>query len=88
MGSTSRKQFIRQSGFAVAALLLHDHFFFGKKKPLLSFSTLGCPDWSFAQILEAAHRYGYKGIEVRGIQRELDLVKCKEFNSPANIEAT
>jgi sugar phosphate isomerase/epimerase len=83
-----RRRFIQQSGFALATLLLHDKFSFGKTKPLLSFSTLGCPDWTFPEIIAAARQYGYSGIEVRGIQRELDLVKCKEFNSPESIKST
>ena len=33
----------------------------------LSFTTLGCPDWSFAKILEEAQRIGYEGVEIRGI---------------------
>jgi sugar phosphate isomerase/epimerase len=84
----SRRRFIQHSGAALAALLVSDQFHFGKNKPLLSFSTLGCPDWSFDEILLAARKHGYSGIELRGIQRELDLVKCKEFNSPENIQAT
>ena len=57
-----------------------------KSKPLLlSFSTLGCPDWTFDQIVNFAKIHGYNGIELRGIQRELDLVKCSEFNSPSAI---
>lgn len=53
------------------------------KDPLLSFSTLGCPDWSFDQIISFAGEQGYNGIELRGIQRELDLTRCKEFSSAA-----
>lgn len=34
----------------------------------LSFSTLGCPDWSFAQVLENARAMGFSGIEVRGLE--------------------
>ena len=57
-----------------------------KTKPLLlSFSTVGCPDWTFDQIIHFAKVHDYNGIELRGIQRELDLVKCREFNSPAAI---
>lgn len=53
-----------------------------KRKPLrLSFSTLGCPDWSFDQIIEFAKLHAYTGIEVRGIQREMDLPKCQVFTS-------
>ncbi len=53
--------------------------------PRLSFSTLGCPDWSFDKIIEFGSKHGYQGIEIRGIQRELDLTKSPAFNSPAAI---
>ena len=59
-----------------------------KKLPPLSFSTLGCPDWTFPAIMDFAVKNGYSGIEVRGIQRQMDLVKCPEFSNPANIAAT
>ena len=32
-----------------------------------SFTTLGCPDWSFDRILKEAGRMGYTGVEIRGI---------------------
>jgi sugar phosphate isomerase/epimerase len=54
----------------------------------LSFSTLGCLDWDFATIIDFAARHGYAGIEVRGIQRQLDLTKCKEFETPAARKQT
>ncbi len=60
----------------------------GKNIPLLSFSTLGCPDWTFARILDFAAGHGYKGIELRGILRQLDLTKCPEFSSPESIAAS
>lgn len=53
----------------------------------LAFSTLGCPEWTFDQILDAAQRLGYDGIEFRGILDQLDLVNVPEF-SPAQIAAT
>ncbi|HEY3322019.1 MAG TPA: sugar phosphate isomerase/epimerase family protein [Planctomycetota bacterium] len=31
----------------------------------LSFTTLGCPDWSWEQIAQNAKAYGYDGIELR-----------------------
>ncbi|MDD5898658.1 MAG: sugar phosphate isomerase/epimerase [Clostridia bacterium] len=34
----------------------------------LAFSTLGCPDWRMEQILDAATRLGYQGVELRGVQ--------------------
>jgi sugar phosphate isomerase/epimerase len=48
----------------------------------LSFSTLGCPDWSFDKIIDFAKSNSYTGIEVRGILREMDLTKVREFASP------
>jgi sugar phosphate isomerase/epimerase len=45
----------------------------------VSFSTLGCPEWSLAKILAEADRLGYGGIELRGIQGEMDLPKCPEL---------
>ncbi len=44
-----------------------------------SFSTLACPDWHFEQVLEAAVNYGFDGVELRVISRELDLWKLREF---------
>ena len=31
----------------------------------LSFSTLACPSWSVAEIVDAADRFGYDGVELR-----------------------
>jgi sugar phosphate isomerase/epimerase len=59
-----------------------------RAKPRLAFSTLGCPDWSLAQILDCAQANDYQGIELRGLQRQLDLPQCPEFNSPAAIAST
>ena len=81
MSQSTRKEFLQTSAVLLAALLTGSSFDFKKKKPLLAFSTLGCPDWTFEQIVNFAVQHGYKGIEVRGIQREMDLPKCKEFNS-------
>ncbi len=49
----------------------------------LGFSTLGCPKWSFDEILTNAKNYGFDGFEVRGIQGEMDLLRIPEFQ-PAN----
>jgi sugar phosphate isomerase/epimerase len=59
-----------------------------KRKPLLSFSTLGCPDWDFRQIAEFAVKHDYAGIELRGIKRQMDLPQCGEFSSPEKQKAT
>ncbi len=45
----------------------------------LAFSTLGCPKWPWSRILEQASELGYSGIELRGIEAEMDLTKRAEF---------
>ena len=83
----TRREFIQNGTallFGSAGLL---SFTAEKKTPLLAFSTLGCPDWTFNRIVDFAVRQQYQGIELRGLMRELDLTKCKEF-SKANIAAT
>jgi sugar phosphate isomerase/epimerase len=55
-------------------------------KPRISFSTLACPEWSWAQIAERAAEYGYDGVEIRLIKRETDLLARLEF-SEQNIAA-
>ncbi len=45
----------------------------------LGFSTLGCPSWSWQQVLDAASTEGYAVIELRGLSGEMDLTKRPEF---------
>jgi sugar phosphate isomerase/epimerase len=78
----TRKEFIRNASLAMASLTLGPLTGFLQKKPLLSFSTLGCPDWSFQQITDFAMQHGYSGIEMRGLQRQMDLPQCPEFSTP------
>lgn len=88
MPHTTRKEFLQSSAVLLTTILAGTSFDFKKNKPLLSFSTLGCPDWTFQQITSFAVQHGYKGIEVRGIQRQLDLTKCPEFSTEENRKAT
>lgn len=53
----------------------------------ISFSTLGCPGWSWEDMLSTAKDIGFDGIEVRGIGNELYVPKVKHF-SDDNIELT
>jgi len=84
---STRRDFLRSTTLAGLAFTMAS---FDSKKytPLLSFSTLGCPDWSFETILNFAVENGYSGVELRGIKRQLDLTKCPEFSSKENILAT
>ncbi len=79
MSTVTRKQFLQTTTLAFAALAISSSFKAGKKNVLLSFSTLGCPDWTLQQIVDFAVQHGYKGIEVRGLQRRMDLTGCPEF---------
>lgn len=84
MNHSSRREFLQHSAVLLATALAGSSFIKGKYSPLLSFSTLGCPDWSFRQIVDFAAEHKYAGLEVRGIQRQLDLSKCNEFSSCQN----
>lgn len=86
--SHTRKEFLQISAVLLTTLVAGTSFDFKKKKPLLSFSTLGCPDWTFQQITDFAVQHGYKGIEVRGLQRQIDLTKCPEFSTEESRKAT
>jgi len=46
----------------------------------LAFSTLGCPDWSWDQILTFAQKSGFSGIELRGIGPDLDILSSPVFS--------
>ncbi len=86
--SISRKAFLKNTAVLCAGAALATSFKYLPKTPKLSFSTLGCPDWSFLRIADFAVEHGYKGIEVRGLQREMDLPQSKEFNTPERRNAT
>ncbi|MDE6678532.1 MAG: AMP-binding protein [Ruminococcus sp.] len=45
----------------------------------ISFSTLACPEWSWADICSIAKDLKFNGIEVRGIGDEIFSVKVKSF---------
>lgn len=86
---TNRRTFIRQSAVLAGSLLAGQALLAGTaKSPLLSYSTLGCPQWPLAQILDFGAAKGYQGIEIRGILGELNLVKVPGFTSAAAIKVT
>ncbi len=88
MRSTTRKEFLQASGLLLAASIAGKSFATSKKAlPLLSFSTLGCPDWPLQKAMEFAAANGYQGLELRGILRQMDLTKCDDFLNDANIAA-
>src|ERR1022692_4365349 len=87
MTTFSRRQFLKATSLLMTVPLVPDLFRMKKYHPLLSFSTLGCPDWTFPTIVDFAVQHNYDGIELRGILREMNLTKCPEF-SPSQIAGT
>jgi sugar phosphate isomerase/epimerase len=47
----------------------------------LSFTTLGCPDWTLWQIVDNAVQMGYDAVDFRGLQDNLDITAAPEFTS-------
>jgi len=52
----------------------------------LSFTTLGCPNWTLRQIAENAASMGYDAVDFRGLQDALDITTTAEFT--AGLAAT
>ena len=80
----NRREFLKQSTalFGLSAL-----DFSAPKNALLSFSTLGCPAWTFSQAIQHASANNYQGIEIRGIKGDLDLPNQPIF-SATNLAST
>ncbi|MDR0326593.1 MAG: sugar phosphate isomerase/epimerase, partial [Oscillospiraceae bacterium] len=53
----------------------------------LSFSTVGCPNWTWAEILSCAADLGFLGIELRGMGDDLSLRTIPIFQ-PGQIANT
>lgn len=54
----------------------------------LATSTLGCPDWSLAEIVKNVQSYGYDGVELRGLGPDLDLTQSPHFATPSAAAQT
>lgn len=52
----------------------------------LAFSTLGCPKWTWPQILDFAEQHGFAAVELRGLLGEMNLPARPEF-APDKIPA-
>ena len=82
MKKISRRSFVKSSSVALAGIMYN-----GNTPTLnaagyqISFSTLGCPKWTFPEIVNFASKNGYNGIEIRGILGEMDLTKVPEFSN-------
>ena len=85
---SSRREFLQGAASLIGVSVLAPSFNFLANKPKLAFTTLGCPDWPFPDIVKFAAANHYEALEIRGILRELDLPKVKEFSSPQKIAET
>lgn len=47
---------------------------------MLSFSTLGCPDWTLDEILAIASDLKFAGVEIRGMEKEINADLIPEFS--------
>jgi sugar phosphate isomerase/epimerase len=82
MADINRRDFARTC-VAAAVGILSGASVRGADQMLLSFSTLGCPKWDWETILNNARTMGYAGVEVRGVQREMDLPALPLFSGTA-----
>ena len=72
----SRRQFLKGISFAaLAPIIVREGFARESNTPRLplAFSTLGCPSWEWKKILDFAGQHGFSAIELRGLERNLDL---------------
>jgi sugar phosphate isomerase/epimerase len=80
--SVSRRSFLGSVGVAAAVPAL-SAVAYGRERFPLSFSTLGCPKWDWLTILKQARDMGFSGIEIRGIQGQMELPKVTQFAGAA-----
>jgi sugar phosphate isomerase/epimerase len=80
----TRREFLTTTALAAAA---PPFLPFDAPRPPLAFSTLGCPKWPFAQILDFAATNGFSAVEIRCILGDLDLPSRPEF-APDQIAGT
>jgi sugar phosphate isomerase/epimerase len=46
----------------------------------LSFTTLGCPQWDLETIIASAVRYGFDGVDFRGLQDQMNVYEARPFS--------
>ena len=83
MTQLTRRKFIQNSAVFTAALPIYASAAASKPLPI-GFSTLGCPGWDWARILNFAQQDGFASVELRGLQGTMDLPARPEF-SPERI---
>ena len=76
MGLT-RRRFLQASAVAVATLRSDLHA--TSPRLMVGFSTLGCPSWEWAKILDFAKAHDFSAFELRGLLGTMDLPTRPEF---------
>ena len=51
----------------------------------LSFSTLGCHDYNLDQIISCGKKFGFKGVELRFVDKNVKLWELPEFGSASSL---
>ncbi len=82
---TTRREFLGTSAAILAAR--YAQFLPGDDRLPIGFSTLGCPKWTWPQILDFAAGHGYAAVELRGILTNMDLTKVPELAPDRLAEA-
>lgn len=76
MGLT-RRRFLQASAVALGALRSDLHA--TSPRLMVGFSTLGCPSWEWAKILDFAKAHDFSAFELRGLLGTMDLPTRPEF---------
>jgi len=81
----TRRQFAKGLSLAVAATALPAS---GAAERLpIAFSTLACPGWEWSKVLDYAASHNFAAIELRGLERNLDLPSHAVFR-PSRMAQT
>ena len=73
---TSRREFLHSSALALLAGCAGVPRVAGGPGRLpLGFSTLGCPQWRWSQILDFAQQHNFATLELRGLEDKIDITQ-------------
>ena len=73
---TTRRAFLETA----AAILASPRSLRSAARLPIGFSTLGCPAWTWKQILDFAQTHDFAAVELRGIQKNMDLTLAPDLS--------
>src|SRR5256886_1254685 len=73
---TTRRAFLETA----AAMLASPRSLRSAARLPIGFSTLGCPAWTWKQILDFAQTHDYAAVELRGLQKNMALTLAPELS--------